>query len=188
MKYNYTNNTGHGGHYDPEPLKQEVKGCIFSSAVIFVVLGALLALACITGCTKYVTKEVPVILHDTTTCVQMRIDSITTRDSVWREIYTKGDTTFLHDVEIRYRDRVKILHDTANKVKYIPKEIIVEIEKPVEVIKEVEKPLKRWQKYAIAAGLTAAITVLLKLLYYIYTHTRAKGVISRIIKIIQRQT
>ena len=91
----------------------------------------------LTGCKAVKqTVEVPVYVHDTTYVAKEVHDS--TFVDRWHTIYKKGDTVFVTETEIKYRERVRV--DTAYKY----------VEKPVTVSKteivEVKKPLSWWQK------------------------------------------
>lgn len=99
------------------------EGCASAVAVIL----ALVVLAVVLcGCkTKYITqteyKEVPVVMHDTVKTMAWRIDTTIVKDSVYFAI--KGDTVFKERYNTKWR--IKVAHDTINKV----------VEKPVEVIR-----------------------------------------------------
>lgn len=123
------------------------EGCASAVAVIL----ALVMLAVVLcGCrTKYITeteyKEVPVVMHDTIAKNIWRIDTTIVKDSVYFAV--KGDTVFKERYNTLWR--IKVAHDTINKV----------VEKPVEVLhksvktetKEVNR-LYWWQKYLIMFG------------------------------------
>lgn len=130
------------------------EGCASAVAVIL----ALVMLAVVLcGCrTKYITeteyKEVPVVMHDTIAKNIWRIDTTIVKDSVYFAV--KGDTVFKERYNTLWR--IKVAHDTINKV----------VEKPVEVLhksvktetKEVNR-LYWWQKVLmlIGGGALAAI-------------------------------
>ena len=123
------------------------EGCASAVAVIL----ALVMLAVVLcGCkTKYITeteyKEVPVVMHDTVVKNIWRIDTTIVKDSVYFAV--KGDTVFKERYNTKWR--IKVAHDTINKV----------VEKPVEVIhnsvktetKEVNR-LYWWQKVLMIIG------------------------------------
>ena len=123
------------------------EGCASAVAVIL----ALVMLAVVLcGCrTKYITeteyKEVPVVMHDTIAKNICRIDTTIVKDSVYFAV--KGDTVFRERYNTLWR--IKVAHDTINKV----------VEKPVEVLhksvktetKEVNR-LYWWQKCLIVIG------------------------------------
>ena len=123
------------------------EGCASAVAVILALV--MLALVCCSCKTKYITeteyKEVPVVMHDTVAKNIWRIDTTIVNDSVYFAV--KGDTVFKE----RYNTllRIKVAHDTINKV----------VEKPVEVIrnsvktetKEVNR-LHWWQECLILFG------------------------------------
>ena len=123
------------------------EGCASAVAVILALV--MLALVCCSCRTKYITeteyKEVPVVMHDTVAKNIWRIDTTIVNDRVYFAV--KGDTVFKE----RYNTllRIKVAHDTINKV----------VEKPVEVIrnsvktetKEVNR-LHWWQECLILFG------------------------------------
>lgn len=134
------------------------EGCASAVAVIL----ALVMLAVVLcGCrTKYITqteyKEVPVVMHDTVAKNIWRIDTTFVKDSVYFAI--KGDTIFKERYNTKWR--IKVAHDTINKV----------VEKPVEVIhnsvktetKEVNR-LYWWQKVLMLIGGASLIYLFVQL-------------------------
>lgn len=109
-----------------------------------------------TGCKHIETiVEKPVYIHDTTQTVKVQYDSI--HIDHWHTIYQKGDTVFVTETEIKYRERVRV--DTAYKY----------VEKPVTVSKtetvEVEKPLSWWQKTFVWIGVLCLIGIVLWLVW-----------------------
>lgn len=134
------------------------EGCASAVAVIL----ALVMLAVVLcGCkTKYITeteyKEVPVVMHDTVKTMAWRIDTTIVKDSVYFAI--KGDTIFKERYNTKWR--IKVAHDTINKV----------LEKPVEVlrtsIKTETKEVNRlywWQKVLILLGCTSLIELIVQI-------------------------
>lgn len=130
---------------DKEYTKYE--GC--ASAVAVIIALVVLALVCCSCKTKYITnneyKEVPVVMHDTVAQTIWRIDTTIVKDSVYFAI--KGDTVFKERYNTKWR--IKLAHDTINKV----------VEKPVEVlrtsIKTETKEVNRiywWQKVLMIIG------------------------------------
>jgi hypothetical protein len=123
------------------------EGCASAIAVILALV--VLALVCCSCKTKYITeteyKEVPVVMHDTVAKNIWRIDTTIVKDSVYFAI--KGDTIYKERYNTLWR--IKVAHDTINKV----------VEKPVEVIhnsvktetKEVNR-LYWWQKVLMLIG------------------------------------
>lgn len=117
------------------------EGCASAVAVILALV--VLALVLCSCKTRYITeteyKEVPVVMHDTVAKNIWRIDTTIVKDSVYFAI--KGDTIYKERYNTLWR--IKVAHDTINKV----------VEKPVEVIhnsvktetKEVNR-LYWWQK------------------------------------------
>ena len=123
------------------------EGC--ASAVAVIIALVVLALVCCSCKTKYITqteyKEVPVVMHDTVASNIWRIDTTIVKDSVYFAV--KGDTIFKEKYNIKWR--IKVAHDTINKV----------VEKPVEVlrtsIKTETKEVNRlywWQKVLMIIG------------------------------------
>ena len=123
------------------------EGC--ASAVAVIIALVVLALVCCSCRTKYITnteyKEVPVVMHDTVAQNIWRIDTTIVKDSVYFAV--KGDTIYKEKYNTLWR--IKVAHDTINKV----------VEKPVEVIrnnvktetKEVNR-LYWWQKVLMIIG------------------------------------
>lgn len=139
---------------------------------------AVLAISafCTSSCSRTIIEERPVYMHDTMDVQQLRVDSIMHRDSIYIHEWTQGDTIFVERLEFRERYHDRLKNDTIYKVREVP----VTITKTE--TKEVEKPLKRWQKFFIAAGLAAAVAAIIKFAHYLFTHTRAKEFLSKIIK------
>ena len=134
------------------------EGCASADAVIIALV--VLALVCCSCKTKYITqteyKEVPVVLHDTVAKNILRIDTTIVKDSVYFAI--KGDTVFKERYNTKWR--IKVAHDTINKV----------VEKPVEVlrtsIKTETKEVNRiywWQKVLMIIGGASLIYLVVQL-------------------------
>ena len=133
-------------------------GCVSAVAVI-IALAVLAVVLC--GCrTKYITqteyKEVPVVMHDTVAKNIWRIDTTIVKDSVYFAI--KGDTIFKERYNTKWR--IKVAHDTINKV----------VEKPVEVlrtsIKTETKEVNRiywWQKVLMIIGGASLIYLIIQI-------------------------
>lgn len=134
------------------------EGCASAVAVIL----ALVMLAVVLcGCkTKYITeteyKEVPVVMHDTVEKNIWRIDTTIVKDSVYLAV--KGDTIYKERYNTKWR--IKMAHDTINKV----------VEKPVEVlrtsIKTETKEVNRiywWQKVLILLGCASLIDLIVQI-------------------------
>ena len=123
------------------------EGC--ASAVAVIIALVMLAVVLCSCKTKYITnteyKEVPVVMHDTIAQNIWRIDTTIVKDSVYFAI--KGDTIYKERYNTKWR--IKMAHDTINKV----------VEKPVEVLrtsiktetKEVNS-LYWWQKVLMIIG------------------------------------
>ena len=142
---------------DKEYTKYE--GC--ASAVAVIIALVVLALVCFSCKTRYITeteyKEVPVVMHDTVAKNIWRIDTTIVKDSVYFAV--KGDTIFKERYNTKWR--IKVAHDTINKV----------VEKPVEVlrtsIKTETKDVNRlywWQNVLMLIG-CASLIYFLVLLY-----------------------
>ena len=125
------------------------EGCASAVAVIL----ALVMLAVVLcGCkTKYITeteyKEVPVIMHDTVVKNIWRIDTTIVKDSVYFAV--KGDTVFKEKYNTKWR--IKVAHDTINKVVTIPVEVVRTRTKTKTVVKEVNR-IYLWQKVLMLIG------------------------------------
>ena len=134
------------------------EGC--ASAVAVIIALVVLALVCFSCRTKYITeteyKEVPVVMHDTVAKNIWRIDTTIVKDSVYFSV--KGDTIYKERYNTKWR--IKVAHDTINKV----------VEKPVEVIrnsvktetKEVNR-LYWWQNVLIIIGGASLICLLIQI-------------------------
>ena len=134
------------------------EGC--ASAVAVIIALVVLALVCFSCKTRYITnteyKEVPVVMHDTVAKNIWRIDTTIVKDSVYFAI--KGDTVFKERYNTKWR--IKIAHDTINKV----------VEKPVEVlrtsIKTETKEVNRlywWQNVLILLGCASLIELIVQI-------------------------
>ena len=134
------------------------EGCASAVAVI---LALVMMAVVLCGCkTKYITeteyKEVPVVMHDTVASNIWRIDTTIVKDSVYFAV--KGDTIFKERYNTKWR--IKVAHDTINKV----------VEKPVEVIhnsvktetKEVNR-LYWWQKVLMLIGGASLIYLIVQI-------------------------
>lgn len=134
------------------------EGC--ASAVAVIIALVVLALVCFSCKTRYITeteyKEVPVVTHDTVAKNIWRIDTTIVKDSVYFAI--KGDTIFKERYNTKWR--IKVAHDTINKV----------VENPVEVVrnsvktetKEVNR-LYWWQKVMMIIGGASLIYLVVQL-------------------------
>ena len=134
------------------------EGCASAVAVILALV--VLALVCCSCKAKYITqteyKEVPVVTHDTIAKNIWRIDTTIVKDSVYFAV--KGDTVFKERYNTLWK--IKVAHDTINKV----------VEKPVEVIhnsvktetKEVNR-LYWWQKVLIIIGGASLIYLIVQI-------------------------
>lgn len=134
------------------------EGCASAVAVI---LALVMQAVVLCGCrTKYITeteyKEVPVVMHDTIAKNIWRIDTTIVKDSVYFAV--KGDTVFKERYNTLWR--IKVAHDTINKV----------VEKPVEVlhksVKTETKEVNRiywWQKVLMLIGGASLIYLIVRI-------------------------
>ena len=134
------------------------EGCASSVAVIIALV--VLALVCFSCKTRYITqteyKEVPVVMHDTIAKNIWRIDTTIVKDSVYFAV--KGDTIFKERYNTKWR--IKVAHDTINKV----------VEKPVEVLRTSIKTETKevnsiywWQKVLILLGCASLIDLIVQI-------------------------
>ena len=134
------------------------EGC--ASAVAVIIALVVLALMCFSCRTKYITnteyKEVPVVMHDTIAQNIWRIDTTIVKDSVYFAV--KGDTIFKERYNTKWR--IKVAHDTINKV----------VEKPVEVLRTSIKTETKevnhtywWQKVLMIIGVASLIYLVVQL-------------------------
>ena len=137
------------------------EGC--ASAVAVIIALVVLALVCCSCKTKYITeteyKEVPVVMHDTIAKNIWRIDTTIVKDSVYFAI--KGDTIFKERYNTLWK--IKVAHDTINKVVTIPVEVVRTRTKTKTVVKEVNH-IYLWQKVLMIIG-CASLIYFLVLLY-----------------------
>ena len=134
------------------------EGC--ASAVAVIIALVVLAFVCCSCRTKYITqteyKEVPVVMHDTVAKNIWRIDTTIVKDSVYFAI--NGDTIFKERYNTKWR--IKVAHDTINKV----------VEKPVEALRTSIKTetkevnlLYWWQKVLILIGGASLICLIVQI-------------------------
>lgn len=107
--------------------------------IAWIMTSLLCLLACLAGCkTQYVAMpEIHTLYHHAT---DLRVDS-TSRDR-WHEVYTRGDTVFVHDSIDRWHYRLINTTDTVHKTDSIPY--------PVEVPKYIRK--RNWYDRFTARG------------------------------------
>ena len=124
-------------------------GC--ASAVAVIIALVVLALVCFSCKTRYITqteyKEVPVVMHDTVAQNIWRIDTTIVKDSVYFAV--KGDTIYKERYNTKWR--IKVAHDTINKVVTIPVEVVRTRTKTKTVVKEVNR-IYLWQKVLMLIG------------------------------------
>ena len=141
---------------DKEYTKYE--GC--ASAVAVIIALVVLALVCFSCKTRYITeteyKEVPVVMHDTIAKNIWRIDTTIVKDSVYFAV--KGDTIYKERYNTKWR--IKMAHDTINKV----------VEKPVEVVRQSVKTETKevnhiywWQKVLMIIGGASLIYLIVQI-------------------------
>ena len=125
------------------------EGC--ASAVAVIIALVVLALVCFSCRTKYITQteynEVPVVMHDTVKTMAWRIDTTIVKDSVYFAV--KGDTIYKERYNTLWR--IKMAHDTINKVVTIPVEVVRTRTKTKTVVKEVNR-IYLWQKVLMLIG------------------------------------
>ena len=134
------------------------EGC--ASAVAVIIALVVLVLVCCSCKTRYITqteyKEVPVVMHDTVAKNIWRIDTTIVKDSVYFAI--NGDTIFKERYNTKLR--IKVAHDTINKV----------VEKPVEVVRQSVKTETKevnrtywWQKVLMIIGVASLIYLVVQI-------------------------
>lgn len=125
------------------------EGC--ASAVAMILALVMLAVVLCSCKTKYITeteyKEVPVVMHDTVRKNIWRIDTTIVKDSVYFAI--KGDTIYKEKYNTLWR--IKVAHDTINKVVEKPVEVVRTRTKTKTVVKEVNR-IYLWQKVLMLIG------------------------------------
>ena len=134
------------------------EGC--ASAVAVIIALVVLAVVLCSCKTKYIAqteyKEVPVVTHDTLAKNIWRIDTTIVKDSVYFAV--KGDTIFKERYNTKWR--IKVAHDTINKV----------VEKPMEVVRQsVKTDIKDvnriywWQKVFMLIGVASLICLFIQI-------------------------
>ena len=134
------------------------EGC--ASAVAVIIALVVLALVCCSCRTKYITnteyKEVPMVMHDTVAKNIWRIDTTIVKDSAYFAV--NGDTIFKERYNTKWR--IKVAHDTINKV----------VEKPVEILRTSIKTETKevnhtywWQKVLMIIGVASLIYLVVQL-------------------------
>lgn len=85
--------------------------------IAWLLIGLALLLGCLTGCrTQYVAlPEIHTLYHHAT---DLRVDS-TSRDR-WHEVFTRGDTVFVHDSIDRWHYRFINTTDTVHQTDSVP--------------------------------------------------------------------
>lgn len=119
----------------------------------------LLVFVCFVGCkTIEKTVEIPIEIKDTVRVTDIKYDSIYIEKN--RDVFIKGDTVYLRDKYIEYKE--KQIHDTLTVVK--------EIEKPI-YITETEEIVKHpwYEKYLIWSFVFSILYLLFKFRKNIFT-------------------
>ena len=136
------------------------EGCASAVAVILALV--MLAVVLCSCKTKYITeteyKEVPVVMHDTVASNIWRIDTTIVKDSVYFAV--KGDTIFKERYNTKWR--IKVAHDTINKVVTIPVEVVRTRTKTKTVVKEVNR-IYWWQKVLMLIGGASLVYLVVQL-------------------------
>lgn len=116
------------------------------AVVMTICIGFIL---CCSGCTsaRQVVRERTV--HDTTYVERTRVDSFLQRDSVYLEVFTRGDTVYRTKCVDRWRDRMSIRHDTI----YATKTDSIRVPAPE------ERKTSKWERTLMAADKMAVHTV-----------------------------
>ena len=134
------------------------EGC--ASAVAVIIALVVLALVCFSCRTKYITqteyKEVPVVMHDTVASNIWRIDTTIVKDSVYFSV--KGDTIYKERYNTKWR--IKVAHDTINKVVEQPGEVVRQSVK--NETKEVDRSYW-WQKVLMIIGGASLIYLIIQI-------------------------
>ena len=118
------------------------------------------------GCSSVRYVPVEAIQRDSIYITQLRIDSISDRDSIYIKEWAKGDTVFIDKVKWRFRDHWRQTVDTLQVVRV----------DSVQVPYPVEMKLNKWQSFkqdlgGLAIGLVIAL-IAFKIVMWI---KRAKG-------------
>ena len=96
------------------------------------------------SCSPRIIERVQV-QRDTTYVTAYLRDSVVHRDSIWIKEQTKGDTIKITEYRDRWRERVRVQHDTI-----IHRQIdTIAVQRTIE--KKVEQPLGWWKKVRLRA-------------------------------------
>lgn len=155
-------------------------GCIFA-ALAFV----------ITGCKTTeivriveITDTLIIESHDTTERVIKERETFVYRDSTHTKVIVAAngiDTLRIYETHYITSDTERATIDSLRQALDKSKTEAKAQKAEETIIKEVKRPLRRWQEFLIWAGATALAVVLLKLLNLIYTRTRAKDYVKKLI-------
>lgn len=120
-------------------------------ALIAVIFAICVLIPLLSGCkTKYITTEVPVIMHERDSIVSVQHihthDTLMMRDSVYH--YIKGDTVLIEKWHTLQAINKVVKVDTVYKEKEAEKPITIKEEIPIEV----PAKLSWWQKLCILLG------------------------------------
>ena len=96
------------------------------------------------SCSPRIIERVQV-QRDTTYVTAYLRDSVVHRDSIWIKEQTKGDTIRITEYRDRWRERVRVQHDTI-----IHRQVdTIAVQRTIE--KKVEQPLGWWKKVRLRA-------------------------------------
>lgn len=145
----------------------------------------------LTGCTRpeivkvvEITDTLIVESHDTTERIIRERETIITRDSTHTKVVVAAngiDTLRIYETHYIFSDRERATIDSLRQALDKSKAEAKAQKAEETIIKEVKRPLRRWQKFLIAAGASALVAVLLKILYLLFTRARAKEYIKNLI-------
>lgn len=122
-----------------EWLREVISDFYCFAVVMTICIGFIM---CCTSCSSAKPVVLERTLHDTAYVERMRVDSILQRDSVWLEVYSKGDTVYKNKYVDRWRDRLRIRHDTV----YATRTDSVRVP-PVQ-----ERKISKWERLLVTVG------------------------------------
>ena len=99
---------------------------------------------CLVSCSPRIIERVQV-QRDTTYVTAYLRDSVVHRDSIWIKEQTKGDTIKITEYRDRWRERVRVQHDTIIRHQIDT----IAVQRTIE--RKVEQPLGWWKKVRLRA-------------------------------------
>lgn len=141
----------HLNDYGKREWLREVISDFYCFAVVMTIcIGFIL---CCTGCSSTRPVTIERTVHDTTYVERTRADSFLQRDSVYLEVFARGDTVYRTKYVDRWRDRMSVRHDTI----YATRADSISVP-PVQ-----EKKKCKWKLALVTAGKLVILTLFMDL-------------------------